>query len=131
MLTDVTAVMTAYGTPQEAPVSRATPSELRRHDFPAGSMGPKVEAVCRFVELTGGAAAIGSLRDAVALLRGEAGTVITASGDYAGPHTSGPLVPAPGIRPFVPTSQDERPYGTAAGSAHARSTTRTSPRSTP
>ena len=85
VLTDVPAVMTAYGTPQEAPISRATPAELRSHDFPTGSMGPKVEAVCRFVELTGGAAAIGSLQDAVAILRGEAGTVVTASGDYPRP----------------------------------------------
>jgi carbamate kinase len=45
-------------------------------------MGPKVEAVSRFVELTGGVAAIGALADAEAIVRGEAGTVITASGTY-------------------------------------------------
>ena len=45
-------------------------------------MGPKVDAVCRFVELTGGIAAIGPLEDAAAILRGEAGTVVTASGRY-------------------------------------------------
>ena len=39
-------------------------------------MGPKVEAVCRFVELTGDMAAIGRLEDAVAIIRGEAGTVV-------------------------------------------------------
>ena len=87
VLTDVSAVMTGYGTAQQAPISRATPAGLRSHDFPSGSMGPKVEAVCRFVELTGGAAAIGSLEDVAAILRGEAGTVVTASGCYRGRTT--------------------------------------------
>lgn len=82
VLTDVPAVMTDFGTPEQAPISRATPSALRAQGFPDGSMGPKVEAVCRFVELTGGMAAIGSLQDATAILRGEAGTVVTASGSY-------------------------------------------------
>jgi carbamate kinase len=40
-------------------------------------MGPKIEAVCRFVEATGKMAAIGQLLDAQALLNQEAGTVIT------------------------------------------------------
>ena len=48
-------------------------------------MGPKVEAACRFVEVTGDLAAIGSLNDAVAVLAGKAGTVITPGGDYGGP----------------------------------------------
>jgi carbamate kinase len=39
-------------------------------------MGPKVEAACRFVEHGGGVAAIGSLEDAAAVARGEAGTQI-------------------------------------------------------
>ena len=54
-----------------------TSSELRARTFPAGSMGPKVEAVCRFVEATGGMAAIGRLRDAEALLEGTAGTIVS------------------------------------------------------
>ena len=40
-------------------------------------MGPKIDAVCRFVEATGKLAAIGQLGDAQALLNGDAGTVIT------------------------------------------------------
>jgi carbamate kinase len=44
--------------------------------FPAGSMGPKVDAVCRFVERTGGSAAIGSLGGAAAVLAWERGTVV-------------------------------------------------------
>jgi carbamate kinase len=39
-------------------------------------MGPKVRAACLFVEQTGGFAAIGSINDTEALLRGEAGTVV-------------------------------------------------------
>jgi carbamate kinase len=45
-------------------------------DFAAGSMGPKVGAACRFVERTGGLAAIGALDDAEAILAGRAGTQI-------------------------------------------------------
>jgi carbamate kinase len=39
-------------------------------------MGPKVEAACRFAELTGGFAAIGRLGDAGALLSGAVGTIV-------------------------------------------------------
>ena len=45
-------------------------------------MGPKVHAACKFVEETGGLAAIGSIKDAAARGRGEAGTVVAA--DAAG-----------------------------------------------
>jgi carbamate kinase len=48
-------------------------------------MGPKVEAVCRFVELTGDMAGIGALSDAELILAGKAGTVVTPGGDYGGP----------------------------------------------
>lgn len=44
-------------------------------------MSPKVEAACRFVETTGGIAAIGATQDASALLRGEAGTRVTSGAD--------------------------------------------------
>ena len=84
VLTDVPHVLKDFGTPGQEPVLRATPGSLRELDFPAGSMGPKVDAACRFVELTGGVAAIGTLDDATAILRGEAGTVITPNGEYHG-----------------------------------------------
>jgi len=51
--------------------------QLRDGSFPAGSMGPKIDAVCRFVEHTGSFAAIGSLADAAALLDGSRGTRVT------------------------------------------------------
>jgi carbamate kinase len=77
MLTDVEAVMEDYGTPDARPIRRATPAELRARSWANGSMGPKVEAACRFVEATGGTAAIGALDDALAIVRGEAGTLVT------------------------------------------------------
>lgn len=76
VLTDVAAVMHGFGTDDERPIERATVAQLRAEDFPAGSMGPKVDAVCRFVEHTGGTAAIGSLEDAVAMAAGAAGTTV-------------------------------------------------------
>ncbi|GAB3260286.1 carbamate kinase [Nocardioides dilutus] len=86
VLTDVPSVMEDFGTPDQRPVLRATPASLRALRPPAGSMGPKVDAVCRFVEMTGGTAAIGSLDDAAAILRGEAGTIVTPSGRYDGEY---------------------------------------------
>lgn len=77
MLTDVTAVIEGWGTPEAKPIRRTTPAELRKIEFASGSMGPKVEAACRFVEATGGTAGIGSLEDAVAILAGDAGTTIS------------------------------------------------------
>jgi len=78
MLTDVAAVERGFGTPAATPITEATPSELRRLELSQGSMGPKVEAACRFVEETGGCAAIGTLTDAAAIIRGEAGTRVRA-----------------------------------------------------
>jgi carbamate kinase len=77
ILTDVPAVEDDYGTPDARPIHCVTTSELRARTFPAGSMGPKVEAACRFADATGGMAAIGRLDDAQALLAGQTGTIIT------------------------------------------------------
>ncbi|MFG1644117.1 carbamate kinase [Amycolatopsis sp. NPDC049252] len=80
LLTDVPAVVDHYGTPQATPIHHTTPAQLRFRTFPAGSMGPKVDAACRFVELTGTIAAIGALDSPAAMLRGTEGTVITPDG---------------------------------------------------
>jgi carbamate kinase len=77
LLTDVDAVIDGFGTPSARAISHATPAELRARSFPAGSMGPKVEAACRFVEATGKTAAIGRLDAAASLLHGEAGTTVS------------------------------------------------------
>ncbi|WP_327085899.1 carbamate kinase [Nonomuraea sp. NBC_01738] len=77
ILTDVPRVMRDFGTPQATEIAHTTPHELRAIDFPAGSMGPKVDAVARFVETTGDMAAIGKLDQAGDILKGTAGTIIT------------------------------------------------------
>ncbi len=76
LLTDVDAVRLDWGGAGERPLRDTDPAELRRHEFAGGSMGPKVEAACRFVEATGARAAIGALADAAALAAGEAGTQV-------------------------------------------------------
>jgi carbamate kinase len=83
MLTDVAAVQRDWGTPAATPVRSATPDDLWRLPFAAGSMGPKVQAACRFVDATGGVAAIGALADARALLNGRCGTIVRDVDDRA------------------------------------------------
>jgi len=90
ILTDVPHVLRHYGEPDEEPVLRATPASLQAEEFAAGSMGPKVDAACRFVEVTGDMAAIGRMEDAVAILEGRAGTIITPRGKYGGPGDLSP-----------------------------------------
>lgn len=76
MLTDVPGVYLEHGTPAARLLRRASPAALAALPFPAGSMGPKVEAACRFVASTGRPAAIGALAQLGAILRGEAGTTV-------------------------------------------------------
>jgi carbamate kinase len=78
--TDVPNAVLRYGTPEAAPLGEVAVSRMRQHlaegHFSSGSMGPKVEAACRFVDQGGRLATITELsriRDAVA---GEAGTVV-------------------------------------------------------
>ena len=77
MLTDVDAVYRDYGQPNARRLRRVSPGALREWFFEAGSMGPKVQAAIEFVEATGGLAGIGALKDAQAILDGEAGTLVT------------------------------------------------------
>ena len=81
IVTDVDAVYVDWGTPDQRAIRRANPEALMGTEFAAGSMGPKVRAACSFVEETGGLAAIGSIEDTPALLRGEAGTIVTREAD--------------------------------------------------
>jgi len=76
IVTDVDGVYTGWGTPDQQVIHRATPQALAEMNFAQGSMGPKVRAACTFVEQTGGVAAIGSIANASALLRGETGTTV-------------------------------------------------------
>jgi carbamate kinase len=79
MATDADAVYAGWGTKEARPIRRIHPAELRKLPFPAGSMGPKVEAACEFAEATGKPASIGALEDVARMLRGEAGTTVSTS----------------------------------------------------
>ncbi|HEX9182914.1 MAG TPA: carbamate kinase [Burkholderiales bacterium] len=74
LLTDVDAVYRNWNTSAASPLRVTTARELRQERFAPGSMGPKVEAACRFVEATGGFAGIGRLEDALEILEGRRGT---------------------------------------------------------
>ena len=69
-----------FGTPDERPLREVRADEAQRHldagQFPAGSMGPKVEACLSFVRAGGHAALITSPGRLAAALRGEAGSRI-------------------------------------------------------
>jgi carbamate kinase len=80
LATDVDAVYLDWGTPDQRAVARATPERLRAESFPGGSMGPKVEAICRFVEATGSRGAIGALENLAAIVEGVAGTQVSPDG---------------------------------------------------
>jgi carbamate kinase len=76
MLTDADAVYVDWGLPTQKAIRRATPEALAQFPFAAGSMGPKVDAACRFVRATGKRAAIGDLADLARIIAGEAGTTV-------------------------------------------------------
>jgi carbamate kinase len=77
MLTDAEAVYADWGTPAQRQIRRASPAALAAMPFAAGSMGPKVQAACRFAEATGKKAAIGALADLEKILAGHAGTTVS------------------------------------------------------
>jgi carbamate kinase len=82
VLTDTDRVYLDYLGPGKRGLERASAAECRRYleagQFPAGSMGPKVESAVRFVESGGKRAVISSLALAGEALAGRAGTTITA-----------------------------------------------------
>jgi len=80
LLTDVDAIQENWGTSHARTISETTPDELRKRAFPPETMGPKVEAACRFVEAGGKLAGIGRTEDAAQILEGLRGTVVRASG---------------------------------------------------
>lgn len=78
ILTGVRRIAINFGKSDQQELGRTTVADMRRYleegHFPAGSMGPKVEAVIRFLERGGRHAIIAHLDDALAALKGEAGT---------------------------------------------------------
>jgi carbamate kinase len=77
MLTDADAVYEDWGKPTRRAIRRAPPAALEAMSFAAGSMGPKVNAACRFATATGKRAAIGAPADLEKILAGESGTTIS------------------------------------------------------
>jgi carbamate kinase len=80
LLTDADAVYMDWGKPTQRSIRRASPDALAGTQFAAGSMGPKVEAACRFASKTGKPAAIGALPDLSRIIAGEAGTTVYPTG---------------------------------------------------
>src|SRR5262249_8830973 len=77
VLTDADAVYVDWGKPTQKAIRRASPESMSAFKFPAGSMGPKVDAACRFAQATGKNAAIGGLADLSRIISGAAGTTVT------------------------------------------------------
>jgi carbamate kinase len=75
--TDVDGVYLDWGTPQQRRVVAAHPDALDPALFPAGSMGPKVEAAADFARASGRTAVIGSLEQLASILAGDGGTRIS------------------------------------------------------
>jgi carbamate kinase len=76
IMTDVDGVFRDWGTPKQTQIGVMKAAEIKSSDYPAGSMGPKLEAAASFVEASGKFCGIGKLDDALAILEGRAGTMI-------------------------------------------------------
>ncbi|HEX5087149.1 MAG TPA: carbamate kinase [Nocardioides sp.] len=78
--TDVPHAVLHFGTPEASDIGTVSVSQLRAYaaegHFASGSMGPKVEAVCRFVERGGSRAIITDLANLSTAVRGDGGTVV-------------------------------------------------------
>jgi carbamate kinase len=78
--TDVPNAVLHFGTPEAESVGRVTVTQMRAYSaeghFASGSMGPKVDAACRFVERGGQRAVITNLDTIVDAVTGESGTVV-------------------------------------------------------
>ncbi|WP_423062582.1 carbamate kinase [Candidiatus Paracoxiella cheracis] len=77
ILTDVDAVYENWGTSAAKAIHNISSKTLRQYQFAAGSMGPKVEAACQFVDATLRPVMIGKLSDLNEILKGKGGTLIT------------------------------------------------------
>jgi carbamate kinase len=77
---DVPGVSVHWGTPEQRVLGKVPAAEMERYlaegHFPAGSMGPKVAAITRFVKATGRRGIICHLEDIERAVAGEAGTEV-------------------------------------------------------
>ncbi len=82
ILTAVPRVAINYGKPNQVALERVSLSQVKawraEGHFPAGSMGPKIDAAIEFLEGGGRRVMIGRLEEAIPVLRGFAGTHILA-----------------------------------------------------
>ncbi len=80
ILTDVDGAYTGFGTDHQVHIGETTPGELEEYrksgEFSSGSMGPKIDAVARFVRKGGKKAVITSLENAHEAIKGKAGTQV-------------------------------------------------------
>jgi carbamate kinase len=91
---DVKGAAVDWGRPEERWLGRVPVGELeefqRRGQFPAGSMGPKVEALLRYFRATGGRGIICHLEDIERAMAGEAGTEVVSDRPPQCPETDRP-----------------------------------------
>jgi carbamate kinase len=84
IVTDVANAVLRFGTPDAEPLDRVDVRRMRAlardGHFASGSMGPKVEAACRFVEQGGTRAVITNLESILDAVEGEVGTVVVPTG---------------------------------------------------
>ncbi|WP_192891703.1 carbamate kinase [Vibrio bathopelagicus] len=78
ILTDGSHVCLDWGTPKEEKLENVSVEQMKKYTFPAGSMGPKVDACCQFVEKTKQHGHIGDLSSALEIIEGKTGTHIKA-----------------------------------------------------
>jgi carbamate kinase len=76
ILTDVDAIYVDWGKKTQKAIKAISPAHLKNMDFARGSMGPKVEAACHFVQTTNKTAVIGDLFQGKALVNGTSGTMV-------------------------------------------------------
>jgi len=80
ILTEADGVYLDYKTPDQAKLRTLSLEDAKKHlaegQFPAGSMGPKIEAAITFLEGGGKKVIISSLQDGFLALEGKAGTTI-------------------------------------------------------
>ncbi len=76
ILTDVDGVYENWGKPGQRLLREVSAGAIDAGIFAKGSMGPKIDAACRFAKATGRPAFIGALAEARAVIEGKAGTRI-------------------------------------------------------
>jgi len=107
LLTDVDAVYTGWVTQHPVPIRDATPEQMRELMLAPGSMKPKVEAACRFVEAGGKLAGIGRLEDAQFILEGLRGTLVRPGGVTLDFTTRQPRARRPEPAPAAAPAQEQ------------------------